>query len=114
MAYDLDLVAANIATNGDVPDVVAFCGFLGDADEADMLRLYLHPWFIEWVEFKKDDIVYQIKGEDRDDGGRSAVWIRATAKMKWCEKATAHRFAERWVRQQDDPGADGPSRPRRP
>ncbi len=73
-------------------------------------RLFTSPWHEQWLEIKKDDLLYQQPGTRADgsiatNDGASIVWVRRDAQVVSCEADEACHFADEVIEHADDPTA---------
>jgi hypothetical protein len=92
MAFTIepDEAAKNVAPGGAPPEeaTVTFRGWLGE-ETGGIHRLFTSPWFDEWLEIKKEHILFQLVGDEF-----STVWVTREAHINKCQSAEACHFAE--------------------
>lgn len=85
MAIESDDAALGVTTDaaGNERDlqaepVVTFTGWV--KTDGETLRLFTHPWFVEWLEIPTSAVVHQVKGAERPHAEfRSTLWVLASA-----------------------------------
>jgi len=87
---------------------VTLVGYL-DVGEGDAWQLW-NTYFQARLELRRDQILYQMAGNDRPDG-RSIIWVRRDARVAKCEFGTAADFAGEFAESEEDDGADRPEGP---
>jgi hypothetical protein len=80
-------LAADLANQSDLPDLVTFAGFLGgtlkDAGGNEWYLLYVDWRLSRWLLVPKEDIVYRkaMKDENAPSGERDVLWVRGDASV---------------------------------
>jgi hypothetical protein len=92
--HDKVATAVQSAGAGDlgIPEVVRFCGYLGEGPSEATSRIYLHPWFHTWLTVLDDDIVAQVKTTTQD--GKSYVWVKRDVTIIQCRSTIAADLAQ--------------------
>lgn len=114
MAVKSDKVATGLSTGpGGVKrrnrkqPLVTFTGWVIHERGKRKLRLLQDSWCDEWLEIPVKSVVLQVPGNKRRDEGRSVLWVKRSAKVTRCHRATAGAFADAALDGIVDPAGNG-------
>jgi hypothetical protein len=82
-----------------------------DAAEPETVRFYIDPQFLDWLEIRTDDILYQTNAAAHDPEGGSVILVKREARIRRCEAGRAYWFAQHKAETADDPTARWPHPP---
>lgn len=101
-----DEVATTIlAKDPDGEGAVKFEGWVA-APDADTVRLYTSPPFLEYLEIAKADVMVQVKATLERPAGGSTIWVKRGAPVKRVQVGKAEHFEELVLgASSDDPAA---------